>query len=254
MVYLCSLSGLVSNDNITMSIFHLIYAIWGLLSFTCFFVVVICASWCPYQNLNQRFEQKTDKFWVFSEQTETWVEAKLPYDLLSCVDGDCRKVGSILQSEKKTTQQVLELEDKLDEQKISDENKDSKMESEDVVLPQRKRISLTKISETSMWVTGESGSIYERFWNGMEWVILSHDLPVSAGSAVSVFVINQTILALSEAGKLYQVKNHPFKLEYTYTCHASYVKYYVKIQLLDKYSNVKRVGNWNCKNLLLLCR
>ncbi|KAK7366659.1 hypothetical protein VNO80_08654 [Phaseolus coccineus] len=165
-----------------MSIFHLIYAIWGLLSFTCFFIVVICASWCPYQNFqqsNQRFEQKTDKFWVFSEQTERWVEAKLPYDLLSCVNGDCTKVGSILQAEKRTTQEVLELEDKLDEQKTSDENKDSKMESEDVVLVQRKRISLTKISETSVWVTGER-------------------------SAISVLVINQTILALSEAGKLYQ--------------------------------------------------
>ena len=169
---------------------------------------MICASWCPYQNFqqsNQRFEQKTDKFWVFSEQTERWVEAKLPYDLLSCVNGDCRKVGSILQTEK---QKVLELEDKLDEQKTSDENKDSKMESEVVVLVQRKRVSLTKISETSVWVTGESGSIYERFWNGMEWVIVSHDLPVSAGSAVSVLVINQTILALSEAGKLYQVIIH----------------------------------------------
>ncbi|XP_022631351.1 uncharacterized protein LOC106777617 [Vigna radiata var. radiata] len=167
--------------------------------------------------------QKTDKFWVFSEQTERWVEAKLPYDLLSCVDGDCRKVGSILQTEKKTTQEELELEDKLDEEKISDENKDSKMESEAVVLPQRKRISLTKISEISVWVTGESGSIYERFWNGMEWVIVSHDLPVSAGSAVSVFVINQTILALSEAGKLYQIRgqygesSEPVWVEFTPT-------------------------------------
>ncbi|XP_047173530.1 uncharacterized protein LOC124841319 [Vigna umbellata] len=209
-----------------MPIFHLIYAIWGLLSFACFFMVVICASWCPYQNFqqsNQRFEQKTDKFWVFSEQTERWVEAKLPYDLLSCVDGDCRKVGSILQTEKKTTQEELDLEDKLDEEKTSDENKDSKMESEAVVLPQRKRISLTKISETSVWVSGESGSIYERFWNGMEWVIVSHDLPVSAGSAISVFVINQTILALSEAGKLYQIRgqhgesSEPVWVEFTPT-------------------------------------
>lgn len=200
---------LASNDNKTMSMFHLTFAIWGLLSVSCF-IVVVCASWCPYQifqQSNQRFQQKTDKFWVFSEQTETWVEAKLPYDLLSCVNGDCRKVGSILQTDKKSTQEVLELKHKLDEQKRSVENKDSKLEAEDVVLPQRKRISLSKISETSVWITGESGSIYERFWNGMEWVIVPHDLPVSAGSAISIFVINQTILALSEAGKLYQVRS-----------------------------------------------
>ncbi|XP_020230003.1 uncharacterized protein LOC109810841 isoform X2 [Cajanus cajan] len=192
-----------------MSMFHLIYAIWGLSSLSCF-IVVVCASWCPYQifqQTNQRFQQKTEKFWVFSQQTQTWVEAKLPYDLLSCVNGDCRKVGSILQTEKETTEQVLELEHKLDEQKKSVENnKDSNMEAEDVVLPQRKRISLIKISETSVWITGQSGSIYERFWNGMEWVNVPHDLPVSAGHAISVFVINQTILALSESGNLYQIQ------------------------------------------------
>lgn len=208
-----------------MSMFHLTFAIWGLLSVSCF-IVVVCASWCPYQifqQSNQRFQQKTDKFWVFSEQTETWVEAKLPYDLLSCVNGDCRKVGSILQTDKKSTQEVLELKHKLDEQKRSVENKDSKLEAEDVVLPQRKRISLSKISETSVWITGESGSIYERFWNGMEWVIVPHDLPVSAGSAISIFVINQTILALSEAGKLYQIRvqlgesSQPIWVEFTPT-------------------------------------
>ncbi|KAK6144061.1 hypothetical protein DH2020_020881 [Rehmannia glutinosa] len=61
------------------------------------------------------------------------------------------------------------------------------------------------MSETSVWVTGESGSIYERFWNGLQWVIAPHGLPVSAGYAVSVFIVNQTILALSEAGYLYQL-------------------------------------------------
>ncbi|KAK7406030.1 hypothetical protein VNO78_07645 [Psophocarpus tetragonolobus] len=144
---------------------------------------------------------------IHTELTQTWVEAKLPYDLLSCVNGDCRKVGSILQTEKKSTQEVLKLEHKLVEQNISvEENKDRNMETEDAVLPRRKRISLTKISETSVWITGESGSIYERFWNGMEWVIAPRDLPVSAGSAISIFIINQTILALSEAGNLYQMR------------------------------------------------
>lgn len=74
-------------------------------------------------------------------------------------------------------------------------------------MPLRKRISLNKMSETSVWVTGESGSIYERFWNGLEWVFAPHDLPISAGHAVAVFIINQMILALSESGNLYQVTN-----------------------------------------------
>lgn len=78
-------------------------------------------------------------------------------------------------------------------------------ESSDIVLPLRKRISLTKMSETSIWVTGVSGSVYERFWNGVQWVIAPHDLPISAGPAISVFIVNQRILALAEAGVLYQV-------------------------------------------------
>lgn len=78
-------------------------------------------------------------------------------------------------------------------------------DSRDTVLPLRKRISLTKMSDESIWVTGESGSIYERFWNGVQWVIAPHDLPVFAGHAISIFIVNQTILALSEAGILYQV-------------------------------------------------
>lgn len=83
----------------------------------------------------------------------------------------------------------------------------------DVDLPVRKRVSLTKVSEMSIWVTGESGSIYERFWNGVQWVIAPHDLPVSAGPAVSIFAVNHSILALSEAGVLYQVlpKTNTFK-------------------------------------------
>ncbi|GFQ01233.1 hypothetical protein PHJA_002267200 [Phtheirospermum japonicum] len=73
-------------------------------------------------------------------------------------------------------------------------------------LPLRKRISLTKMSENSIWVTGESGMIYERFWNGLQWVVAPHALPVYAGYAVSVFLVNQKILALSEAGHLYQMQ------------------------------------------------
>lgn len=73
-------------------------------------------------------------------------------------------------------------------------------------LGSRKRISLIKMAEDSIWVTGVSGSIYERFWNGIQWVIAPHELPLQAGYAVSVFLVNHTVLALSEAGILYQMQ------------------------------------------------
>ena len=178
-------------------------------------MVVGCASWRPYQIFqqgNQRFELKTDRFWEFSEQTKSWVEVELPFDLVSCVNGDCSKVGSVFQTVKNSQESLaLVVEYKSHEQKRSvGNNKGSNIEAEkpfDVVLPQRKRISLTRMAETSVWVTGESGSIYERLWNGIEWVIVPHDLPASAGRAIAVFVISQTILALSEAGNLYQVRS-----------------------------------------------
>ena len=175
-----------------------------LLSVTCF-VALAYASWCPYhfvQQTNQQFEQKTDRFWEFNEQTNSWVELELPHDLVSCVNDNCTKVGSISSTTKKNKDH-LEKEHDVPEQRENLKKKDE--ENSDMCLPLRKRISLTRMSETSVWVTGESGSIYERFWNGVQWVIAPHDLPVYAGHAVSVFIVNQTILALSEAGILYQV-------------------------------------------------
>ncbi|CAI9267877.1 unnamed protein product [Lactuca saligna] len=62
-------------------------------------------------------------------------------------------------------------------------------------------------------------SIYERFWNGVQWVIAPHELPVPDGYAVSVFWINHIVLALSEAGILYQMQqsenSQPIRIEYT---------------------------------------
>lgn len=150
-----------------------------------------CSPYQYFQQSNRRFEQKTDRFWKFSEQAETWVEVQLPYDLVSCVNSECSKVNN--------KEESFDEEHEFDDKKISLDNKE-------VVLPLRKRISLTKMSETSIWVTGQSGSIYERFWNGLEWVIAPHDLPTSAGRAIAVFIINKIILALSEAGNLYQMQ------------------------------------------------
>ncbi|KAK6925580.1 hypothetical protein RJ641_007299 [Dillenia turbinata] len=145
-------------------------------------------SWCPHNNDHQgrEFEQKANRFWIYTEQSNSWVEVKLPYDLISCVNGNCTKVGTINSS--------VSLETKEEDESKKNE------------LGERKRGSLIKVSDTSMWVTGESGSIYERFWNGVQWVIAPHDLPISAGYAVSVFIVNKTILSLSESGNIYQMR------------------------------------------------
>ncbi|XAR60351.1 hypothetical protein NMG60_11033684 [Bertholletia excelsa] len=156
---------------------------------------------CPYPFLLQthdgiKFEQKTDRFWEFEEQSNSWVQVQLPYDLVSCVNDNCTKVGSI---------------DRMTKEATGEERESSRKNNSDdhsVVLPERKRVSLIKISETSIWVTGESGSIYERFWNGVQWVIAPHDLPLSAAPAKSVFMVNHTILSLSEAGYLYQLNEN----------------------------------------------
>lgn len=145
------------------------------------------------RRVDQKFEQKNKRFWEFNEQSNTWVEVELPHHLVSCI------------SNKNSIQEV----DVSDQEQDESPEKKKGEEDDHGFLPVRKRISLTKMSETSVWVTGESGSIYERFWNGLQWVIAPHELPVSAGYAVSVFMVNLTILALSEAGLLYQVRFEP---------------------------------------------
>ncbi|KAL3620373.1 hypothetical protein CASFOL_035285 [Castilleja foliolosa] len=165
---------------------------------------------------NQKFEQKNTRFWEFNEKSNTWVEAKLPYDLVSCINDNCTVVSTIQEPGKKVdhgdremdgSDQRVNLEKKSDGDDDDDDDgaKQGKIISYPF-LPVRKRISLTKMSENSIWVTGESGMIYERFWNGLQWVIAPHALPVHAGYAVSVFLVKQRILALSEAGHLYQMQ------------------------------------------------
>ncbi|CAL5352393.1 unnamed protein product [Camellia sinensis] len=199
----------------TMSICHpILFIIWVLSLLISFVLSSSSSSWCPPHfslQTDRQFEQKSDRFWEFEEQSNSWVEVELPYDLVSCVDGNCTTVGSIAQMSKKTKDH-RDREDSVPEQSSSSFRKKDGgkggvkvKENSDMVLPLRKRISLIKMSEASIWVTGASGSIYERFWNGVQWVIAPHDLPVLAGPANSVFMVNQTILALSEAGNLYQM-------------------------------------------------
>ncbi|KAG0447767.1 hypothetical protein HPP92_028181 [Vanilla planifolia] len=148
----------------------------------------------PNKSFNREFKQRTSRFWEFEEKTNTWVEIRLPFDLTACTNGTCTKVGSIENLWKKRSPPAAE----------QHQQKEAEVDSGDKeLLPIRKRVSLTRMSEASIWVTGQSGSIYERFWNGVRWVIAPHELPASAGTAVSVFIVNQTILSLSEAGILY---------------------------------------------------
>ncbi|PWA41541.1 hypothetical protein CTI12_AA555130 [Artemisia annua] len=159
-----------------------------------------------HQHTNRKFEQKTTIFWEFEEKSKTWVQVKLPYDLVSCVNDNCTKVGIIEPiNEAKNSDQKSTI--KLSQEQDSNKKKKVKSDEKKIWnLGARKRLSVTKMSDDSIWVTGISGSIYERFWNGIQWVIAPHELPLQAGYAVSVFLVNHTVLALSEAGILYQMQ------------------------------------------------
>ncbi|XP_049353872.1 uncharacterized protein LOC125818394 [Solanum verrucosum] len=153
-------------------------------------------SWFVQQYVRQaqtKFELKTNKFWEYDEQSNSWLQVDLPYDLVSCFNDNCTKVNRIDQSNQEPEKDEIFT-------KVKDEG------SSYTYLPLRKRVSLTKMSEASIWITGVSGSIYERFWNGLQWVIAPHELSISAGYAISVFMVNQTILALSESGYIYQLQ------------------------------------------------
>ncbi|XP_002513522.3 uncharacterized protein LOC8274321 [Ricinus communis] len=203
---------LIRFSYAAMSFFHFVFFFWVLMSGSRF-LILSSAFCCPQDYVkqsNRQFEQKTDRFWEFQEESNTWVEVKLPYDLVSCINDNCTKLGSIDQVTKNKEEEHLEREYDVSGQTESLKEKDGDgevaEENSEVILPQRKRISLTRMSETSIWVTGESGSVYERFWNGVQWVIAPHDLPILAGHAICVFFVNHTILALSEVGVLYQMQ------------------------------------------------
>ncbi|AQK89299.1 hypothetical protein ZEAMMB73_Zm00001d008248 [Zea mays] len=125
---------------------------------------------------------------------------------MSCINGTCTKVGSIGRLAREPGRHGLPPVQSQEEEEEDTRRVQGDGAEEDPVLPVRRRISLTRMSESSVWVTGQSGSIYERFWNGVVWVIAPHELPASAGYATATFIVNTTILALSEAGTLYQLQ------------------------------------------------
>ncbi|KAK1292609.1 hypothetical protein QJS10_CPB17g01598 [Acorus calamus] len=169
--------------------------------------VVPGSSWCHHHRPpNTKFEQRTNQFWEFEEKSNRWVEISLPFDLLSCMNGTCTKVGSIEKVEENDKYSGRNsVQEKGEKFELGHKKQVEVVGIGDQILPLRKRVSLTKMSEGSIWATGQSGSIYERFWNGVQWVIAPRDLPEPV-HAVSVFIVNHTILALCEEGILYQLQ------------------------------------------------
>lgn len=184
--------------------------------FTCFAALAVLEATVPARSWRapsptprheaRRFEQKTDRFWEYQEQSNTWVQVRAPFDLMSCINGTCTKVGSIGRLAREPGRHGLPPVQSQEEEEEDTRVQGDGAQDDDPVLPVRRRISLTRMSESSVWVTGQSGSIYERFWNGVVWVIAPHELPASAGYATATFIVNTTILALSEAGTLYQLQ------------------------------------------------
>lgn len=160
-------------------------------------LVLLGGSWRPPEA--EEFCQKADRFWAFQEGSGRWVEVSLPYDLVSCSMGTCTRVATIHgKEEERSPPPAARGAEEEDEGAAGKEGPDQE-------LPVRRGFSLARMSEGSIWVTGQSGSIYERFWNGVQWVAAPHELPLDAGRAVSVFIVYQSVLALSELGKLYKV-------------------------------------------------
>eukprot|EP01018_Ginkgo_biloba_P038073 Gb_29036 [translate_table: standard] len=172
---------------------------------------------CPFPAAEEpelNFVQQTDRFWAYDSHFNRWEKIELPFDLFSCINDNCSKVGSIEAQQNKQSNHENHnpdnynsvMMDKAEETMVISDDEVSLTDEHLTPLPVRTRMSLSVMSETAVWITGESGSIYERFWNGIQWVIAPHDLPLSAGYATSVFTVNHTFMALSEAGLLYQLK------------------------------------------------
>ncbi|GAB4856015.1 hypothetical protein Ancab_024654 [Ancistrocladus abbreviatus] len=213
-----------SHSSHTMTKSILVFITLGTFLLTCL-AAYSSASGCRDHFLpqnNHQFQQKTNRFYQFQEQSNSWAEVELPYDLVTCVNGNCKTIGSINRAGGITGErqgQSYDVPEQRGNLKAKDGDDGGLKENYQMLLPLRKRVSLSKISDTSIWVTGESGSIYERFWNGVQWVIVPHDLPDSAGRAISIFTVNHTIFALSEAGHLHQMRlaenSQPIWVEYT---------------------------------------
>ncbi|XP_059068023.1 uncharacterized protein LOC131858708 [Cryptomeria japonica] len=183
----------------------------GIFDFTVYFALSQSLQ-CTHPPDVEEFVQLTDRFWAYDTHSNKWTQLELPFDLLSCNNGNCSKIGTIqdLNQDNENNSPPHDYNPNSREEQQFDEGSDdgvSLLAEEELGPPLvvRKRLSLTVMSETSVWITGESGSIYERFWNGMNWVTAPHELQPSAGYAISVFAVNHTFAALSEAGNLYQL-------------------------------------------------
>lgn len=175
------------------------------------------------------FVQHSDKFWAYDRVTKSWTETDL-----SCLFNNgswwhsCSMGRKTKASSPRTSGQPLQFSSKGDPRTRHEMNSEdgsssasSSAEAEDsktscdssstsappLELSSLRRISMVRFSDVSLWITGQSGAIYERFWNGVQWVVIPHDLPAFAGRATAVLSVNRTMVAMSESGILYQVRS-----------------------------------------------
>ncbi|GLJ51702.1 hypothetical protein SUGI_1098840 [Cryptomeria japonica] len=156
----------------------------GIFDFTVYFALSQSLQ-CTHPPDVEEFVQLTDRFWAYDTHSNKWTQLELPFDLLSCNNGNCSKIGTIqdLNQDNENNSPPHDYNPNSREEQQFDEGSDdgvSLLAEEELGPPLvvRKRLSLTVMSETSVWITGY---------------------------AISVFAVNHTFAALSEAGNLYQL-------------------------------------------------
>ncbi|KAL3698138.1 hypothetical protein R1sor_012214 [Riccia sorocarpa] len=154
------------------------------------------------------FVQHSNKFWAYDRATQSWSETDV-----SCLfsNGSWWHSCSIGRKADKpsSSDHLSSRGGKISEESNSDGDSsggEKKVEGESEELSSLMRISMVRFSDVSLWITGQSGAIYERFWNGVQWVVIPHDLPAFAGRAISVLSVNRTMVTMSESGVLYQLQ------------------------------------------------
>ncbi|KAL2645054.1 hypothetical protein R1flu_012641 [Riccia fluitans] len=152
------------------------------------------------------FVQHSNKFWAYDRVSKSWTETDV-----SCLfsNGSWWHSCSIGRKTKPSADQPLEFTSKdVASKQVNSEGEPSVAEKVEASeeLSSLMRISMVRFSEVSLWITGQSGAIYERFWNGVQWVVIPHDLPAFAGHATSVLSVNRTMITMSESGVLYQLQ------------------------------------------------
>ncbi|GBG72662.1 hypothetical protein CBR_g12234 [Chara braunii] len=152
--------------------------------------------------------QSTEGFWSYDRASNSWNPVDITHLLLES--------GGGVRAEEEVEGKVGQKSNSKGESKVHGEQEDGRELANESSSSGRYRsglflfnsatVSMAKFLETSLWMVGQSGSIFERYWNGIQWVYIPHDLPNVAGKAEAVMAINRTVVATSRAGILYQLQ------------------------------------------------